>query len=152
MHAVYLVGVNHRIQYTNADCGPEWSAVIRTFEDYIVLKAVELKVELLAEEFNQDGIDRSNATGCTVRDAAKRCGKRHLFCEPSMTERQNQGIDTPDKRELIWLRKLKDSNASSILFVCGDSHLSSFMGKLNGEGARTEILSNGWGHGWMCMQ
>ena len=104
MHSVYLVGVDHRIQYTNTSCGPEWRAEIRAFEDYLVSKADELKVQLLAEEFNQERVERNNATGCTVRDAAKRSGKQHLFCEPP----KSQGTDTPDKREYIWLAKLKD--------------------------------------------
>ena len=152
MHSVYLVGVDHRIQYTNSSCGHEWRADIQAFEDYLVYKANELEVELLAEEFNQEGVERNNATGCTVRDAAKRSSKRHLFCEATMYEKQSQGIDTPDKREHIWLSKLKDSETESILLVCGDSHLSSFSEKLNAEGVRTEILSNGWGHDWMYKQ
>ncbi len=151
-HAVYLVGVNHRIQYTNNGCGPEWRADIQALEDYLVSKATELNIELLAEEFNQEGFERNSATGCTVRDAAQRCEKLHLFCEPTSSERENLGINTPDMRENTWLERIKDSEASSILFVCGDDHLKSFSEKLEAQGIEAVVLSQGWGHDWMFKQ
>jgi len=151
-HIVYLVGVNHRIQYTNSGCGSEWRDEIQALEDYLVSKANELKIELLAEEFNQALMERNHAIGCTVRDAARRCGRKHLFCEPTMLERDSLGIDTPDKRENIWLERLKDSQVFSILFVCGDDHLKSVSEKLNAQGVETSILSEEWGKDWMHKQ
>lgn len=45
-----LVGVDHRIQYTNADCGPEWIAEIQRFTDYLVGEFAKRLPDLVAEE------------------------------------------------------------------------------------------------------
>ena len=152
IQVVYLIGVDHRIQYTNNTCGPEWRQDIKSFEDYLVSKTEEMKIELLAEEFSQENIERNNATGCTVKDAAQRCHKQHLFCDPTKSERESEGIDDDDKRENFWLEKLKNSNASVIMFVCGDSHINSFSEKVRANMVQTKILSNGWGNDWMYKQ
>lgn len=141
----YLIGVDHRIQYTNASCVAEWRADIKALEDYLADKAVELNVDLLAEEFNEEYIVRNHATGCTVRDAAGRVEKQHVFCEPDDAEREAKKLNTPDLRESFWLVRLLKSGASSILFVCGDDHLTSFSNKLNAAGFETTILSENWG-------
>ena len=148
----YLIGVDHRIQYTNASCGPEWKADIKALEDYLADKAVELNVDLLAEEFNEEYLVRNHSTGCTVRDAAGRVEKQHIFCEPDAAEREAKKLNTPDLRESFWLDRLLKSGASSLLFVCGDDHLKSFSKKLNAAGFETTILSENWGNDWMIKQ
>ena len=148
----YLIGVVHRIQYTNASCGLEWRADIKALEDYLADKALELNVDLLAEEFNEEYLVRNHATGCTVRDAAGRVEKQHIFCEPDAAEREAKKLNTPDLRESFWLDHLLKSGASSLLFVCGDDHLKSFSKKLNAAGFETTILSENWGNDWMIKQ
>jgi len=142
----YLIGVDHRIQYTNASCGPEWRADIKALEDYLADKALELNVDLLAEEFNEEYLVRDRATGCTVRDAAGRVEKQHIFCEPDAAEREAKKLNTPDLRESFWLDRLLKLGASSLLFVCGNDHLKSFSKKLNAAGFETTILSENWGN------
>ncbi len=151
-HVVYLIGVDHRIQYTNNSCGPEWKSDIQTLENYLVSKVTEFGIELLAEEFSQECIEWNNASGCTVRDAAERCEKTHLFCDPTTSERASLGINTPDMREKYWMEKIKGSEASSVLFVCGDDHLESFSEILKAQGIEAQIVSQGWGKDWMFKE
>ena len=148
----YLIGVHHRIQYTNASCGPEWRTDIKALEDYLADKAVELNVDLLAEEFNEEYLVQNHATGCTVRDAAGRVEKQHIFCEPDAAEREAKKLNTPDLRESFWLDCLLKSGASSLLLLCGDDQLKSFSKKLNAAGFETTILSGNWGNDWMIKQ
>lgn len=81
MRKVFLVGVDHRIQYTNASCGPDWRAQIHTFENYLVSQVRELSADFLAEEFSEELVAINGATACTVRDAAARAKCAHCFCE-----------------------------------------------------------------------
>lgn len=94
LHVVYLVGVNHQIQFTKTNWGPEQKADIQALEDYLVTKSNELNIDLLAEEFFEEILEMNHATGCTVRDAAHRCEKPHLFCDATNLERESLGIDT----------------------------------------------------------
>lgn len=144
----FVVGVDHGIQYTNADCGPEWTSDIRAFENYLVDEATKHGVDLLAEEFSQEQVQNNNATGCTVRDAAGRAHKPHLFLDPDTAERAASGISTGDQREVEWLRRLRHAGATRPLVVCGDDHVDSFSTRLKAAGFRTTVLGRKWGNDW----
>ena len=146
--AAYLIGVDHRIQYTNGGCGPEWTLDIQQFEDYLVERATTLDADLMAEEFSEEAVRRSNATGCTVRDAARRAGRKHLFLDPDTAERAEAGVSTHDQREREWLRRLRNSEARRPLIVCGDGHVDSFAVRLGAAGFQVSVLSCNWGNDW----
>lgn len=144
--AAYLIGVDHRIQYTNAGCGPEWTLDIQRFEDYLVERATTLDVDLLAEEFSDEAARLSNATHCTVGDAARRAGRGHLYMDPDTAERAEAGISTDDQREQEWLRRLRGFDARRPLIVCGNGHVDSFAARLGAAGFRVSVLSCNWGN------
>jgi len=145
----HLVGVDHRIQYTNASCGPEWTVDLRKFEDYLVGEATRLNVDLLAEEFSEELVRRNAASGCTVRDAARRAKKSHLFCDPDRSEREAAHISNYDQREEEWLARITRSGALQPLVVCGNVHVESFANRLRTAGFKVTILSCNWGSNWM---
>lgn len=144
-----VVGVDHRIQYTNADCGPEWTSDIRAFEDYLVDQASSHDVDLLAEEFSEEAVRKNNATTSPVQEAARRAHKPHLFMDPDTVERDAAGITTGAQRESEWLQRLRLANVTRLLIVCGDDHVDSFAQRLDEDGFRTTVLSRGWGYDWM---
>ena len=146
--AAYVVGVDHRIQYTNANCGPEWRSDIHQFEDYLVEQARKLDVDLLGEEFSEEQVQQNHATGCTVRDAARRADRRHLFLDPDREERVAAGILTSEQREQEWLRRLRGADARRLIVVCGEDHVDSFAVKLGHAGFRTTVLGRKWGNNW----
>jgi hypothetical protein len=144
----HLVSADHRIQYTNPSCGPEWAADICKFEDYLVSEATRLKVDLLAEEFSEELVRRNCASGCTVRDAASRAKKPHLFCDPDLAERERAQISNDDLREQEWLARIQRARAHRPLMVCGDNHIESFGKHLRTAGFEVSVLSRNWGHSW----
>jgi hypothetical protein len=145
----HLVGVDHRIQYTNATCGAEWTADIRKFEDYLVDEATRLNVDLLAEEFSEELVHRNSASGCTVRDAAYRAQKPHLFCDPDGAERTKARISNDNEREQEWLARIEHTSARRPLIVCGNIHVEPFGNRLRAAGFLVTVLSRNWGSNWM---
>jgi hypothetical protein len=145
----FVVGVDHRIQYTNTACGPEWTSDIREFEDYLVREATKHEVDVLAEEFSEEVVQMNHATGCTVRDAAGRACIDHLFLDPDTSERAASDITRGDQREMEWLSRLRRTGATRPLVVCGDDHVDSFTDRLEAAGFRTSVLSRDWGNNWM---
>ena len=152
MRQIFLVGVDHRIQYTNASCGPDWRARIRAFENYLVSQASELSADFLAEEFSEELVAINNATACTVRDAAARAKRAHCFCEAPSSERAQTGAALVEARENYWLERIRGTGANRIVFVCGNDHLSSFANRLQTAGYSTTELSRDWGVGWEYIQ
>lgn len=144
----HLVGVDHRIQYTNPSCGPEWTADIRKFQDYLVSEANRLKVDLLAEEFSEEICRLHCASGCTVRDAASHAQKAHLFCDPDSAERKTAQISNKDQREQEWLARIQRAGARRLLMVCGNDHIESFGEHLRTARFEVSVLSLNWGRGW----
>jgi hypothetical protein len=100
---------------------------------------------MLAEEFSEEALSRSNAMACTVRDAARRLQVSHLLCDPDSQERGRLGVTTDDLREQVWLNRLLAAGAERVLFVCGDDHLDTFPARLRDAGHCAEELSRGHG-------
>jgi hypothetical protein len=147
--AAYLIGVNHRIQYTDSTCGPELCEDIRKFEDYLVGEATQLDVDFLAEEFSEEVLRMNSASACTVRNAALRSQKRHLFCDPDKAERAAANITNFEQREEFWLACLERVKAERLLMICGDDHVESFKIHLEAAGFTVSILSSKcWGSNW----
>lgn len=86
---IYIIGVNHELQYLDPSTGlfvkalREWSA--------------SCKVSLIAEELNQEAIDKEGKTRnqtleSTCRHVASSLGLEHRFCDPDNSERASLGI------------------------------------------------------------
>ena len=95
-----VVGVDHRIQYTTANCGPECTADIKRLEKHLVTVAVDSDVDPLAEEFSEESLKRIHATRCTVRAGADRLGRQHLFGDPNRAERRAKAV--AEVRARVW--------------------------------------------------
>jgi len=145
---VYLVGVDHRIQWIPDSPSLEWEIVILDFIKFINEKCNLLGIDLIAEEFSEHVIELNHAQDSTARHTAREIGIPHLFSDPNPHERQELGIKNNADREKEWLRRIINSGNSRILFICGDDHLESFKSLLNSAGHNAEILASNWGKGW----
>jgi len=148
MTIVYLVGVDHRLQWIPDSEGFEWEKVISGFTTFVYEKCDLLEIDLIAEEFSEYLVELNHAQDATARRAAREMGIPHLFCDPDPRERQEFGVENDDDREREWLRRIIDSGKSRILFVCGDDHLKSFQALLIGAGHNGVIVGSNWGKGW----
>lgn len=142
---VFLVGVNHCIQWSNSAYSPKWQQEIRKFAEYLKNQCQQLGIQLLAEEFSEEALRSSNATNCTVRDVATEVGLLHLFCDPDSNERDKLNVKTLDQREMVWLDRLLLAKKDIVLFVCGDDHVDTFSCKLMDSGFQVQVLSRHWG-------
>ena len=118
---------------------------IDEFSVYLELSARELKVTEIAEEFNEDALDKSNTTHCIAREVAAKLGIGHCFCDPTAEERRQHAIFTDDQREQFWLKQLSGPKEKDILFICGEDHIESFSRRLTEAGYSNRILSRRWG-------
>ncbi len=148
MMDVYLVGVDHRVQWIPASSSSEWEVVILGFIKFVYEKSELLGIDLIAEEFSEYLIEHNHAEDSTARRAAREIGIPHLFCDPDPHERKDLGIQNDDDREKEWLRRIINSGSSRILFICGDNHIASFQALLTDTGHKAEIVGGNWGKGW----
>jgi hypothetical protein len=145
----FMVGVDHRIQYSRPGDGPIWAKDVRSFQRYLVDEGRRHHIDLLAEEFNQKALATSGAATSTGLEAARHIPAKHLFCDPDDDERATLGVSTDEQRETVWLARLQSFGATRPMFVCGDTHVDTFGGKLVASGFHVEVLSRGWGHDWL---
>ena len=149
MH-VYIVGVNHRIQWWPPSPGTEWTRTLREFEEYLDEACSCLQIDLLAEEFSEGALRSSNSTRSTGRNVANGRGISHRFCDPSKEERESGGVASHDheQRMRIWLQRILTAHSERVLFLCGDDHVEDFARLLTDTGHQVETLSQGWGKNW----
>jgi len=145
---VFLIGVNHIIQHRGYSF-PQKEAAIHKFSEHVEMKALELKVKTIAEEWSHEANQRNKVQFSTVQTVATNLDLKHIFCDPTIEERKKHGINesNKDRREEFWIERLKDLLHEKILFVCGEDHLESFKSKLDSRGILVEIVSQGWGKG-----
>ncbi len=148
MTNMYLIGVDHRIQWIPDSSSLEWERIISVFIEFVREKCNLLGIDLIAEEFSECAVEINNGQDSTARRAARELGVPHLFCDPNPRERKELGIQDNADREKEWLRRIISSGNSRILFICGDDHLKSFQALLIGAGHSAEIVGNNWGKGW----
>ena len=141
---VFIVGVDHIVQH-NGHMNPEKSRAIEEFELHLRDQVGSRAARLLAEEFSEEALHRSNATTSTVGDVSRRMGVDHLYCDPGSDQRIELGIETPHQRELYWLQLLRPYLDLPIIFVCGDDHVPTFSRLLSIEGVGVQTVSTGWG-------
>lgn len=136
LYRIYLVGVDHQVQHNGPTMIPEREKAISDFCDFLEAKSKELRISVMAEEFNEDALELSRASKSTVQQIAERLGLKHLYCDPTKNMRIKLGIHNDrDLREEYWLSCLNDYiKAERILFVCGLEHLDTFHQKLTLKG------------------
>ena len=149
LYRIYMVGVDHQVQHNGPTMIPEREKAISDFYHFLEATAKELRISLMAEEFNEDALEISLATKSTVQQIAKRLGLKHKYCDPTRNTRTQLGIHNDrDLREEYWLSCLNDAvEAERILFVCGADHLDTFSQKLTHKGLPVIILPEQFGIG-----
>lgn len=86
---VYLIGVDHLIQYN----GPVPGYLIVEFINFLSSQVKRYKISVIAEEFNKEFLhDVLGATEATAEKAAEISGIKHIFCDPDERERLILGI------------------------------------------------------------
>lgn len=145
---LYLIGLNHLIQYTDIYSDNNRREKIQEFAQFLRQVAHKYNIELFVEEFSEEALAESNATTCTIRDVAHSLNIEHRFCDPDTYERQIYGISGTDfnKRIRFWLARISDSFDRNILLACGDGHIDDLKTQLENKGFMPKILGRGWGN------
>jgi hypothetical protein len=131
---LYLIGVDHSVQHDGRAGyrGPEFERLRQGFSEFLVQAAQKIDAIVITEECNEEVLTKFAATKSIASTVAAELGIRHLFCEPSNAERNWIGITRTgspadyEKREMFWLEKLMVIKETSILFILGADHVTSF--------------------------
>ena len=164
---LYLIGVNHAMQFKSvaAQMGGESTRVSQkreAFKMHVAEMIDKLGIEILAEEFNDEGKGLPDQRGeeaareevaavlgtapgrlsrkTVLEQLRKAKGIKHRFCDPDSEQRKAFGIDDPHsgrgraQRERVWLSRIADCKDRRVLFVCGDNHYDAFAQLLASNG------------------
>jgi len=156
MMKIYLLGVTHNFQKI-----PHLD-----FEKYVVESLSRLGIKSVGEEMSLDGLKlKPKISVSTTKTIADNLKIPHRYCDPDDQEREKRGIighdwiegqcksndeiekglrEDDEKRELVWLEKLKDIFENPMLFICGSAHLNTFSTLLRNNGYTCEILEKKW--------
>lgn len=131
--------------------GAEFERLREEFPIFLAKTAHEIGVKAIAEESNVDALEKFSATKSAASAVASKMGIKHLFCEPSIQERELLGIMSIEnpadfkKRENFWLEKLKTIDESPTLFILGAKHVSSFSNLANNSGLSVRVVDEYYG-------
>lgn len=91
---VFLIGVNHKLQYIYNNPTISLMELVKSFALYLEEQAKHLKTTLIAEELNEEAISKNmnKAKDSTARSVADKLGIDHRFCDPETPERKALGI------------------------------------------------------------
>ncbi len=167
---IYLVGVNHDVQFVNRHSDRD---VINAFEDYLRDTCREYGVQLIAEEMSIESLKKWGATRYVCKSIADELSVKHVFCDPDSGERRIRRIKLEEEireelgyghiltdfqvnkldevlktqwplREQFWLDKILNAKGDCTLFVLGRSHIESFSELLRQKGIGCVILERQW--------
>ena len=165
---VYLIGLNHSVQYTYL--GKPYTQI--SFRRHIESAITQYSVSLIAEELSVEAIERQRASGSIVSVVAASKGIEHRYVDPDSRMRESLGIPSErllkkrlglgralssdelrrldeeksryhSIREEYWLSQIRE-HCGNVLFLCGDSHVESFFSLLKKGYVDTVTLSRGW--------
>lgn len=150
---LYLIGVDHSVQHNGRAGyqGTEFERLRKDFPLYLSQVARNFHAEVIADESNQEVLEKFSATKSVVLNVAKELGVKHVFCEPSVEERKQlriTGTGNPqdyEKREKCWLKKLTPYKNLPILFVVGAKHIESFSKLASKEGMSIHVAEGFYG-------
>ena len=83
-------------------------------------------MDRIAEEFSEQANGLNHAQDSTARIADGEIGIPHLYCGPDRDGRRKIRVNNEFDREKEWFGRLKNSENSSALFICGEHHIESF--------------------------
>jgi hypothetical protein len=142
---VYLIGVNHLVQHEapSVKIVREKRVAFRTYVSEVIQK---LNISILAEEFSEEAKMKSHVSETTLEQLGKAKEIEYRSCDPTSIQREEKGIKKSDwdKREEVWLSRIKDCKNRNVLFVCGDDHVEAFGQKLIAAGFDVEYAPKYW--------
>ena len=147
-HALYIVGTNHPLQCGASSCS---SASIVEFRNEIHRICEDRNIRRIAEEMNQEGLERQDVLSTVARCVAGALGIEHQYVDLTAAERVSLGLnDAPfvanfmylkssthnvfkkrlaalvaDVRERIWITRILSTGSWPTLFICGADHSQS---------------------------
>ena len=149
---IHIIGTAHeRTQY--------WSDAVRQgeaidtdretvwqFEQYLHDAIGSLAATAIAEELSQQSVKERVGGMSVCKKVADDVGLHHLFCDPDHDERQKLNITTADQREDLWVSHVATlvPNETSVIFVCGAAHCTTFRAKLEQRGLQARIHCDDW--------
>lgn len=138
---IFLIGISHDMQIgkDGVKCHP--------FIEYVKKVCLESKIDILAEEWNEDSYSLWKITSTTVENVARELKIQYRYCDPNYIQKTYLGIPTQleiqkklgsilaapiqkesskyhPERELFWYKKIEDVIHKNILFICGSDHIS----------------------------
>ena len=156
--AVIIIGTSHSIQMASSKLKTHLERLCR-----------ELTVRAVAEEMSEEALLENNYTASVPMRVAEALRLPHRFCDPDRAERTRLQIrqeneirksaflanlpepevlarlsESHAKRELYWLRQLRNHNLWPVLFVCGANHVRSFGELLRREGIVMRVVAEDW--------
>jgi hypothetical protein len=164
----YLIGTNHAHQLEGDKNGDSVA-----FAAYLTAFCSDNRIDLMAEELNEQAITRWKAQGSVVRSVASRLSICHLFCDPGREDRQRLGLLTDMEaakklgyelswtqeqdaavkaeargtwpaRERFWLDHLRQVPFNRCAFVLGAEHVQTFGSLLSSEGFTVHVAQSHW--------
>jgi hypothetical protein len=149
---IHLIGTAHeRTQYWSdaIRCGESTdtnSEIVQQFEQYLRNAVASLAATAIAEELSQKCVEERAGGMSVCKKVADDLGLHHLFCDPDHDERRKLNITTTDQRESVWASRVATlaPNETSVIFVCGVDHCSTFLAKLEQRGLRARIHCDDW--------
>ncbi len=164
----YLIGTNHAHQLEGDKDGDSVA-----FATYLTALCSDNRIDLMAEELNEEAITLWKAQGSVVRSVASRLSICHLFCDPkredrrrlsiltvgeaakklgyelSWTREQNAAVEAEARktwpaRERFWLERLRQVPFNRCAFVLGAEHVHTFGNLLSSEGFTVHVAQSYW--------
>lgn len=92
---IYIHGINHNTQHRGNGSDVEGASRLETFvEDFYGKK----NISILGEEFSEEACEYSSVKSSVCLEISKRLPLlRHIYCDPSSSERQKLGIPSQDE-------------------------------------------------------
>ena len=165
---IFIVFTNHANQMIGCKHGDSFN-----FIDYLGNICLNKNIDLIAEELSEEALTASRAIDSSCRILSIKMGIRHIFCDPESSERTLLGIPSYSEiledlgfgkvltraqaiqlkteemrywnvRENYWIENIIQHNFERCLFICGSSHIESFIEDLSSRGINFEIIAENW--------
>jgi hypothetical protein len=168
-HVLLIVGTDHNFQTGGSEFTLEQhSAFIEFIKDKVVLH----NAVAICEEENLQALAAKSLTQSVLEPLALQLGLSHGYCDPNLDQRAAIGIwqenairiqawqqgrhigddevarklnESNELRENYWIQKLLELDTWPVLFVCGATHVASFVNLAAQAGLYPKVLANDWG-------
>lgn len=168
----HIIGTDHVFQFGagvkfgDRTCTAEQG---RKFREFLLSVSREREICAIAEELSPAALEELNRTESVPCTVAASLSLAHCYCDPNRIERialeiaEDTAVEasgqlqrkSPEqiealiqqewrKREAHWLTKLNELNSWPVLFVCGASHVNSFVELLSSNGIDTGLVVECW--------